>query len=197
MAYDYTDAPAQREFTPMPHGTIVIVSLHVRAGNAGEGGMLKRSKDGGCEMLDCEFTVVEGEHKGRRFWQNFVLQGTTSGHAQAREISLATLKAIVDSAKGLDPNDKSDAARAARMLELKDFDGMTCLVRVGLEKGAPKNDGSGGFYQDKNSLLEVITKGRKDWHPVTQVPPFNGGGGAAASTSGSTSAPPVERPEWA
>src|SRR5262249_7441432 len=103
MAFDYTNAPVQREFTPIPHGTAVPLSMHIEPGNAGEDSMLTRSKDGSCEMLNVVFTVIDGEYKGRKFWQSFVMQGTTSGHAQAREISLTTLRAIVDSAKGLDP----------------------------------------------------------------------------------------------
>jgi len=68
MPFDYSDAPPP-QFELIPHGTIATVVLHIRAGNAGEDGMLKRSKDGSCEMLDCEFAVTDGPFKGRKFWR--------------------------------------------------------------------------------------------------------------------------------
>jgi hypothetical protein len=42
MAYDYTEAPPQREIELIPHGTVATVSLKIRAGGAGEGGLLQR-----------------------------------------------------------------------------------------------------------------------------------------------------------
>ena len=52
MAFDYTDAPEQRGTELIPADTVATVQLTIRPGGAGEGGLLKRSKDGGCEMLD-------------------------------------------------------------------------------------------------------------------------------------------------
>ena len=197
MPFDYTDAPPP-QFELIPQGTIATVVTHIRPGNAGEDGLLKRSKDGGCEMLDLEFTVVDGTFKGRKLWQNMVLVGTTDGHAKAADISRGTLKAMLDSALGLKPDDVSPQARAARTVELKQFEGMTFVAKIGIEKGAAKNDGSGGFWDDKNNLAGVITPDKKDWHPVEQPPPFDGGGGAPPSSSTPPqSAPPVQRPGWA
>jgi hypothetical protein len=103
--------------------------------------------------------------------------------------SAATLKAILDSALGLHPNDKSPEARAARTVSIKIFQGMSFIARIGVEKGGQKKDG--GTWPDKNRLAGVITKDRKEWHPVEQPPPFNGGGASAPSAA------PVERPDWA
>jgi hypothetical protein len=85
--FDYSEAQSQREIDLIPHGTIATLQLTVRSGGAGEDGMLKRSQDGLCEMLDLEFVVVEGEYVRRKFWERFVLVGTTDGHARAIEIS--------------------------------------------------------------------------------------------------------------
>ena len=194
--YDYSDAPPPRDIELIPHGTILTLILHIRAGGVGEDGLLKRSKDGTCEMLDVEFTVADGPHKGRKFWEYLILEGTTDGHAKSKEINLGTLKTILDSALGLHPDDKSPQARAARTVSLKQFEGMTFIGKVGIEKGKPKNDGSGENWPDKNILAGVITKDKKDWHPVELPPPFNGGGAAPSSTP-PQSAPPIQRPGWA
>jgi hypothetical protein len=196
MPYDYSDAPPPREFELIPHGTIAIISMHPRPGGVGEDGMCKRSKDGSCEMLDAAFTVVDGTYARRRFWENMVLEGTTDGHAEAAKISRSKLRAILESARGIKPDDMSPAARAARTVSLKDFDGLTFIAKIGIEKGGPKNDGSGTNYNDKNILAAVITPDRKEWHPVEQAPPFNDGGGAPPSTP-TTPAPPIARPGWA
>ena len=70
MAFDYTDAPEQRGTELIPADTVATVQVTIRPGGAGEGGLLKRSKDGGCEMIDAEFVVVDGPHAKRKLWEN-------------------------------------------------------------------------------------------------------------------------------
>ena len=198
MPYYYTDAPPSRDIELIPYGTIATVVLHIRAGNVGEDGLLKRSKMGDCEMLDCEFVVLDGPHTNRKFWMNFILEGTTDGHAKAAEISRGTLRSILDSALGLKPDDAGPQARAARTVSLRQFDNMTFIAKIGIEKGRPKNDGTGENWPDKNIIAAVITPDKKEWHPVEQPPPFNGGNAqATASAASSGSALPIERPGWA
>ena len=62
MPFDYTDAPPP-SFDLIPDGTVATVSIHIRPGNVGEDGMLKRSKEGDCEMLDLELTVLDGPYQ--------------------------------------------------------------------------------------------------------------------------------------
>ena len=108
--------------------------------------LLKRSKDGGCEMLDLEFVLVDGPTRKRKFWSNLVLAGTTSGHAQAMDISRGLLRSILELARGIKPDDLSEQARARRTADLKDFDDIIFMAKIGIEKGKPKNDGSGENY---------------------------------------------------
>ena len=86
MPYDYSSAPPPRDVELIPAGIVASVQARIRPGGAGEGGILKRSKDGSCEMLDCEFVLVDGPYARRKVWTNLVLEGTTPGHAQAVEI---------------------------------------------------------------------------------------------------------------
>jgi len=196
MPYDYTDAPPSRDIELIPHGTIATVALHIRAGHVGEDGLLKRSAKGDCEMLDCEFVVLDGPYTKRKFWTNYILEGTTNGHAKAADISRGTLRSILDSALGLKPDDAGPQARAARTVSLKQFDSMAIIAKNGIEKGRPRNDGTGESWPDKNILAAVVTPDKKEWHKVEQPPPFNGGGGTSSSTP-PQSAPPVQRPGWA
>ena len=89
MSIDFNTAPEQRAFDLIPADTICAVKMTIRPGGHGEDKMLKRSRDGGCEMLDCEFSVIDGQYAGRKFWESLILNGTTSGHAKAADISAA------------------------------------------------------------------------------------------------------------
>jgi hypothetical protein len=195
MPFDYTDAPPP-SFDLIPDGTVATVSIHIRPGNVGEDGMLKRTKAGDAEMLDLEFTVLDGTYKGRKFWGGLLLVGTTDGQKKMAAGNLGVLKAILDSALGLMPNDVSAEARAARTVSVKWFDGKSFIAKIGVEAGGPKKDGSGN-YPDKNVLAGAITKDKSGWHAIEQPPPFNGGGDAAAPTSPAPAAAPVARPNWA
>jgi hypothetical protein len=198
MPYDYTDAPPPRDMELIPHGTIATLVLHIRPGGVGEDGLLKRSKAGDAEMLDCEFVVADGMYKGRKAWEYMILSGTTDGHAKSVDINRGTLKAILDSALGLKPDDVSPQARAARTVSLKQFEGMTFVGKIGIEKGKPKNNGTSESWPDKNILAAVITPDKKEWRASEQPPPFNGGNSeTAAPATPAGSAPPVARPGWA
>jgi hypothetical protein len=165
MAFDFNNAQEQREGGLIADGTVAVVHMTVRPGNAGDGGWLKRSKNGDSQAMDCEFTVVEGPFAKRKFWSLFTVEGTTEGHAKAAEISASRLRGILESAKGIRPDDESDAAKAARRVNSwGDFDGMRFVAKIGIEKA---REGSG--YKDKNTLDAAVTPDRKAWVKVEQV----------------------------
>jgi hypothetical protein len=193
MPFDYSDAPEQRGDT-IPANTVATLQLKIRPGNAGEGGLLTRSKDGGCEMLDCELTVVDGPHIKRKLWERMVLCGTTRGHEEAADISRGKLRAILESARGVKPDDMGEEARKARSAELSDFDGLRFIARIGVEKGKPRNDGTGESYPDRNVISTIITPDKKSWHAVEQTSLFSKG----ANSGGAVIVPaPISKPTWA
>ena len=191
MAIDFSD------FSELiPAKTIAIVQMRLRYGD-GTDGVLKRSKDGACEMLDLECVVLEGPHAKRKFFGNWLVTGDTDGQKQMAERNKTLLKQVIDSAKHLDPNDKSPEARKARMMEWRDFDGVRFLAEIGVEPG---KDG----YPDKNVVARVITKDKSEWGgrpPIDQVTPdMLVQSGAAATPAAGAAAPtpaPIKKPEWA
>jgi hypothetical protein len=204
MPFDYSQTENPRDFSELiPHNTVATVQMRIRPGNVGEGGLLKRTEKGDAEMLDCEFVVVDGPYAKRKFWDNFLLEGTTPGQQEMVLTNRGRLKKILESARGIKPGDASEQARAAYQAGLKDFDQIIFIARIGVRKGEPKNDGSGANWADKNYLAAAIGPDRKEWHPVEQPPPFNGGGSAAAPTgspsvpAGTGSATPITPPAWA
>jgi hypothetical protein len=156
---DFNNAGQQREIGLIDDGTIAVVQMNVRAANDG---WLKRSKAGDSKHLDCEFTVVDGPFAKRKFWTMFTLEGVTEGQQIAGEVSGERLRAILESARGIRPDDKSDEARAGRQCnDYGDFDGLRFTAKIGIEKG--KNG-----FKDKNVLEAAITPDSTAWKKVEQ-----------------------------
>jgi hypothetical protein len=187
--FDFNDAGKQQSFDVIPDNTIVAVCLTVRPGGAGPDGWLKRADTdkGISEGLDCMHTVIEGDHAKRKFFGSLTLSGTAPTHAEAGRISKTTLAAMLESARGIKPDDTSDAARKARQVTgYQDFDGLRFLVRVGVR---PPQNG----YAAKNFVKEIITPDRKEWRQIEQA--------QAAPRTALSAQPPapgsITRPDWA
>jgi hypothetical protein len=185
---DFNDAGPQRSFDVIPDRTVATVRMKIRPGNVGEGGWLRRSKDGDSEALDVEFVVLDGEYAKRKFWSLFTLVGKTEGHAEAARISGERIRAMLESARGIRPDDNSDAAKEARRVtSYGDLDGLCFVCRIGVE---PAQNG----YKAKNRLDYVVTPYQTAWHPVTQ----DRGPAASPAAAASPSTPAkIERPKWA
>jgi hypothetical protein len=187
---DFNQASPQRVFDVIPAGTIATLQLKIRPCGAGEGGWLRRSKAGDSEALDCEFIVIDTPYAKQKFWTLLTVSGTTEGHAQAAEISRSKLRAILESAHGVRPDDTSEAAKRARQIDsYGDLNGLRFIGRIGVE---PARDN----YPAKNILLDAVTPDRRDWHPVEQTAKP-----AVAPTSTfsavKSEAAPLEKPAWA
>ena len=192
---DFNNAPEQKEGGLIPNGTMAVVHLTVRPGSAGEGGWLKRSKAGDSEALDCEFTIVEGPFAKRKFWTLMTVEGQTEGQIKAAEISASRLRGILESARGIRPDDESDAAKTGRRItSWGDFDGIRFIAKIGVEVGTGDYKG-----KDKNRLDFAVTPDRKDWRKVEQVAKQGSlvGAASAGAMTQAASAAPAGKPGWA
>ena len=206
MSYDFNDAEPQRGFSGdlIPDGTVALVAMTVRPGGQDEGGWLKASNDGGCLMLDAEFTIDGGDYDRRKLWANYVIKGSTEGHDKAAGISRSFLRAALESSRGIMPSDASPGALEARKIaSYGDFDGITFCARIGIEKGNLKDRTAGPDserWPDKNRLFAVtpdeddyIAVGASTFKPVGAV------AAAAVAKAGAKSgvAAPAGKPAWA
>ncbi len=84
--------------------------------------------------LNCEFVVLEGPYDKRKFWGNLTVSGgkvNEDGSSIAGTITRATLRAILESARNVRPDDESDAAKRTRLVNgYGDFNGMEFWARV-------------------------------------------------------------------
>lgn len=196
---DFNNAPEQRSFEVIPAGEICNLQMKIRPGKGGDGGWLKPSKTGECEMLDCEFVVVDGKYANRKFWQQFVIRGNTAKHALAGDISIGVLRAILESARSIKPKDTSEAAQAARHTNgWEDFHGLRFVAQIGVRPAQ-------GEFAAKNEIKQVITPDRQCWKQVEQVSvqpsngiapnaASNGGGIAPMANGGAMATPPPNSP---
>jgi hypothetical protein len=195
--FDLNKPGPQRSFEVIPENTVCTLQMKIRAGGAGgaaDQGWPKRSGDSNSEGIDCECTVVGGDYNGRKVWQLFIIRGTTPGHAQAGEISMKFFRALFESARGIRPDDKSEAAEKVRksVTGWGDFNGLRFVARIGVRPAQ-------GTYPAKNTIIKVITPERQEWRQPEQLPPSTASA-AAAATPATQSAPApagaIARPAW-
>jgi hypothetical protein len=163
MSFDFGDAATQSAGTLIPKNTVARLHMSVRPGGHGEGGWLRMNKAGNALMLDCEFTVVDGEYARRKFWGLFTVEGETEGQQKAVEISRSNIRAILESARNIKPSDMSAEAGAKRRIESwGDLDGLEFIGIVGVEQDKT------GQYGDKNRLSAAVTPDRKEYKQFTK-----------------------------
>jgi hypothetical protein len=189
--FNFNTAGKQRAFDVIPNNTLVELQLTIRPGGAGDGGYLTRSKNGESEGLDCECVVVDdNEYKKRKIFEWLLVSGTTPGQVEMAESRRNMIRAIIESARGIRPDDASEAATAARRISSwEDLQNIRFLARVGVK---PPADG----YDAKNFIKEVVTPERQNWRKVEQIV-------SAEINETATPAPnakpanAIARPQWA
>ena len=152
---DFNGAEQQSEGTgsAIPEDSIIPFKMTIRPPKAGKEGSTHHlfCKSGkGNEYIDVEFEA-QGQFAGRKVWQNFTLVGSD----QAAKISMRTLRAIVESARGISPTDASPAASAGRQLsDWADFNGLVFLAKVKCVVEQSQKDGN---YYVNNEFKKIIT----------------------------------------
>jgi hypothetical protein len=182
--YDFNSADKQQDYTPIPTGTIVPLAMMIKPGQYGDNGWLTLSQSGDVEMLNCEFTVTEGPYTNRKIFQFMVVAGgktNEKGESIAGAISRRTLRAMLESARNIQPDDMSDAAMQKRRIRgWEDFCGLCFLAKLGVEKEQ-------NSYPAKNKIMTVITPNMKEY----------AGGAQSPAPSAGTAVPSAAAPAWA
>jgi hypothetical protein len=202
--YDLNDVEPQRSGDLIPDGAFVKVAMAIKPGGVDgqteiDRGLLKASTSPGSDVLslDTEFTVLDGPHARRKFWQLFTVAGgkvDEKGASIGWNISKRTFRGMVDSALGLDPEDKSDAAQAKRRLRgLADLNGIVFVAKITVE---PSKDPR---YPDHNKLDRPVLPNEKEWRLVMDgkdVPPSpSRSRGAAAQAPAASQSPAWQQPK--
>ena len=198
MSFDMNDAEPQKSGELIPDGTFAKVTMTIRPGGTDgqseiDRGLLKASNAPGSDvlMVDAEFTVAEGPHVRRKFWQMFTVSGgkvDEQGVSIGWKISKGSFRAMIDSALGLDPQDMSEAAKAKRILRgLADLNGITFVAKIKVE---PSDDPR---YGDSNKLDRVVLPSEPEWRKVMDGEVLAPSPSTRARPKAASSAPPAPR----
>lgn len=197
--FDLNDAEPQRSSDLIPDGSFAKVSLAIRPGGVDgatpyDAQLLKASMQPGSDvmMLDCEFTVVEGPHIRRKFWQALTVSGgkvDEKGVSLGWSITKRTIRGMLESALGLDPKDESPQAKAKRTLPgLKALDGIVFVAKIKVEPG---RDG----HAEQNRLDVAVTPDMPEWSKVMKGEDVPARPGARRSAKTGATAPDTG-PAW-
>jgi hypothetical protein len=140
-------------------GAFVKLKMKIRPG--GHNGadpmdvmLLKKSQTSDAVFLDGEFTVEGGEFNSRKLWQNLIVDG---GKRDKNNVSIGwnmsknLIRAMIDSAAKLNPDDKSDQANQQRRIQaFKQLDGITFIARVMVRPSDNEQ------YSDKNEIANCV-----------------------------------------
>jgi hypothetical protein len=153
----------------IPSG-VYTLRAKLKPKGAGDEGLLRRAKNGPTQMLELELKVVGGEHAGHTFVDLITvnynkdegpLNGQDDNYRTAVRIGRAKLRSIIESARGIKPDDDSDDAKVKRRVEsYLEFDGITFVAQL---KTEPAQNG----YRAKNVVHFVITPDDPSWTPST------------------------------
>ncbi|AIF82033.1 hypothetical protein I862_07395 [endosymbiont of Acanthamoeba sp. UWC8] len=157
---DFNSAEEQGTFNLIPQGTIAKVKMIIRPGGYDDleqgwtGGYATQNDVTGSVYLNCEYIILEGEYAHRKVWGLIGLY-SPKGTAWANR-GRVFIKAMLNSAYNLHPQDISPSAQAKRHIKgLSDLDGIEFLAQIEINK-----DRNG---ESKNEIRLAITPDHKDY----------------------------------
>jgi hypothetical protein len=198
MPINYADADDQR-VNIIPAGTYKL-KAEVAIGNYGADNTLMLARNGRSMHVQMICTVVADvaggeEYAGRKVWEYFTveLDETVQPPLPTKElgrlrravrIGRSKIKAIINSARGLNPDDKSEATEAKRAINThEDLTGMIFWAEL-------KEEPARGEYKASNKIDYIVEPGDADYPKATAqslaVAPAKtttGNGGAPAKPS--------------
>jgi hypothetical protein len=189
MSISYADADDQG-LIPF---SVYRLKAEVVLGGHGDDGTLTLASTGHSMHLALVCTVTDGDYRDRKIWDNITLALTakstlpSTGSEKLEKLKTAVrmgrarIKAILNSARGLDPNDKSAATEAKRAIETHDdLTGMIFWAEIGER---PARDG----YGARNRIERIVEPGDADYPKDAKTQP------SAASTA--IALPPRKTPQ--
>lgn len=198
--FDFNSAAEQSSYDLIPKGTVVRVRMTIKPGGYDDpsqgwtGGYATRSMTTGSVYLNCEFVVLDGPFARRKMWSLIGLYSAKG--AEWTNMGRTFIKAILNSARGINPNDSSPAAQNARRISgFADMEGIEFVGKVDWDK-----DQNG---QDKCVIKSAVTPEHKDYAahmngaPAVAASAPASSGSANAYAQATSRAPVPGRPSWA
>lgn len=160
---DFNDAEEPMSLNVIPKNTLVKTRLTIVPGGHNDptcgwtGGYATCSKQTGAVYLNCKFVILTGEHAKRHLWH---LIGLHSDKSEVwADMGRTFIKSLLNSARGIQPSDGSEAAKQARTIQsFADLEGLVSVIKVGVELNS--------YGDERNCVSAVITPDCKDYAVV-------------------------------
>lgn len=172
MSIDLNTAGEQQTSTSLvipPHSKVQVQLsiIYPEAGRAGASAPELTRAHSGLEYLATKLTVTRGSFAGKVIYQNFNLANAqTTGQQKAVDISIRSIRAMVEASRGIRPKDNSPTATQARKLQRwSELDGLTCFIVVDCEQSQPSHKGK---VYINNRLYSVVTIDDPCYQQLTQ-----------------------------
>jgi hypothetical protein len=185
MGINLNDVPDDDDLIP---AGVYRLQIRLKRGGAGDDGTLRvAKKNPRLYQLELECSIVGGTHAGRKIWDYLTVDydetypddpilGPVERDEKLHNMHTAVrmgrskLKAIINSAYGLDPNDKSEAAQAKRDLSetFEVLDGLTFYAQIDVRKG------NAGF-RTRNIIDFVVVPGDPEYARMQATVPASQG----------------------
>lgn len=171
---NHEEEQRERNYGPVPAGSRVLLRLSVLKPMypSRDDGMLAETKNG-LLQLACKLEVAAGSYEGCSWLENITLPegsqstGLTDGQRTSCRIGGALLRAIVESARRIDP--KATDTRSCRGRSVNswlDFDGMEFPAKVKLDK-EPYIGKDGRTYW-RNRISAVVPCTSKEYAEISR-----------------------------
>ena len=196
---DFNDAEQQQSFDLIPKGTVAPVRMTIKPGGHEDtsqgwtGGYATQSFETGSIFLACEFVILDGEYARRKMWSNVGLH-SSKGPAWGN-MGRTFIRAVLNSARNIQPQDNSPQASAARRIQgFNELDGIEFVARIDVEK-----DGRGEL---RNVVKIAVEPDQADYPrasaPAAQRPAATYQAPPASSAPAQAGRAPVSgKPSWA
>ena len=196
---DFNDAEQQQSFDLIPKGTVAPVRMTIKPGGHEDasqgwtGGYATQSFETGSIFLACEFVILDGAYARRKMWSNVGLH-SSKGPAWGN-MGRTFIRAVLNSARNIQPQDNSPQASAARRIQgFNELDGIEFVARIDVEK-----DGRGEL---RNVVKIAVEPDQADYPrasaPAAQRPAATYQAPPASSAPAQAGRAPVSgKPSWA
>lgn len=206
------EADKQRNFDPIPDGTFLKLIMNFKAGghtmpggDPADANLFKASQKSDAIMLECEFTVDGGPNAHRKWSEHWVVGGGSvdeKGNSKGWNFTKQRIRAMIESAANIRPDDESPESKAARMIpNFSTLDGIPFYAKTRIEEGEDYLDETTGQTKkgfDKNLIDRIVTPDMEEYAPLVRgeaVAPKPSGGGRSKK-SGAPDAGSSEAPRW-
>lgn len=163
--YDFNNADIA-SYDVIPQNTIAKVRLNIILGGYNDesqnwtGDYATRSDATGSIYLNCEFTILGGEYKGRKVWSLIGLYSSGNDNHWGK-MGRSFIRSILSSSSGFTEQDNSpEAVQARQVSSFADLEGREFVARIDVQ-----NDDY-GESKERNVIKTAITPEHKSYNAI-------------------------------